>query len=136
MQDIFLLLLKKLPTFRYDPQKSFRAWLKTITVNRWRETKRKQTPEAALELVEQVVGEDQDDPFWEKECRQCLVGRALQIMQSEFEQSTWKACWECVVQSRPPAEVAVELGITINAVYLAKSRVLRRLHQELAGLWE
>ena len=31
-------------------------------------------------------------------------------------------------------QVAAELGLSVNAVYLAKSRVLRRLHQELDGL--
>jgi RNA polymerase sigma-70 factor (ECF subfamily) len=47
---------------------------------------------------------------------------------------TWQACWEFVVRDRPAAAVAAELGITVNAVYLAKSRVLRRLREELQGL--
>jgi RNA polymerase sigma-70 factor (ECF subfamily) len=72
----------------------------------------------------------------EVEYRQQLVGRALKLMQTEFQPATWKACWECVVMDRPAADVARELGITLNAVYLAKSRVLRRLHQELDGLIE
>jgi RNA polymerase sigma-70 factor (ECF subfamily) len=55
-------------------------------------------------------------------------------MRAEFEDRTWKACWEGVVVGRPAADVARELGLTTNAVYLAKSRVLRRLHQELCGL--
>ena len=55
-------------------------------------------------------------------------------MKTDFQPATWRACWENVVEGRPAAEVARELGITVNAVYLAKSRVLRRLHQELDGL--
>ena len=55
-------------------------------------------------------------------------------MQKEFQPATWKACWEFVVKDRPAAAVAAELGITINAVYLAKGRVLRRLREELVGL--
>ena len=41
---------------------------------------------------------------------------------------------EFVVRDRPAADVAAELGISVNSVYLAKSRVLRRLREELAGL--
>jgi RNA polymerase sigma-70 factor (ECF subfamily) len=55
-------------------------------------------------------------------------------MQAEFSAATWKACWECVVEGRPAAEVAAELGISENAVYLARCRVLRRLRRELDGL--
>ena len=55
-------------------------------------------------------------------------------MQTEFRPTTWKACWEHVVAGRPAAEVAAELGVSVNAVYLAKSHVLSRLRQEMAGL--
>jgi RNA polymerase sigma-70 factor (ECF subfamily) len=55
-------------------------------------------------------------------------------MQAEFQPVTWQACWQFVLLDRPATEVAAELGITVNAVYLAKSRVLRRLREELAGL--
>jgi RNA polymerase sigma-70 factor (ECF subfamily) len=57
-------------------------------------------------------------------------------MQADFQPTTWKACWEHVVAGRPAAEVAAELGITVNAVHLARARVLRRLRQELEGLIE
>jgi RNA polymerase sigma-70 factor (ECF subfamily) len=52
----------------------------------------------------------------------------------EFQPVTWKACWEFVVCDRKADDVASELGVSVNAVYLAKSRVLRRLREELAGL--
>jgi RNA polymerase sigma-70 factor (ECF subfamily) len=55
-------------------------------------------------------------------------------MQAEFSPKTWKACWEHVVAGRPAAEVAAELGISVGSVYVAKSRVLSRLRQELEGL--
>ena len=83
-----------------------------------------------------VVSPDAEDAFWQVEYRQHLVNRALKLMQAEFEDSTWKACWECVVAGKPAAEVADELGLTVPAVYAAKSRVLRRLREQLAGLLE
>ena len=60
--------------------------------------------------------------------------RALELMQADFQPTTWKACWEYAVQGRPAEEVARELDTTVAVVYAAKSRVLRRLRQELAGL--
>jgi RNA polymerase sigma-70 factor (ECF subfamily) len=72
----------------------------------------------------------------EKEYQQYLVCRALQVMKTDFQPTTWKAFWEHVCLGRPAAEVASELGMTVKAVYLAKARVLRRLREELKGLWD
>ena len=65
-----------------------------------------------------------------------LVHLALDLMKAEFEPVTWRACWQFVVEGRPAADVAQDLGITPNAVYLAKARVLCRLRAELDGLFE
>jgi RNA polymerase sigma-70 factor (ECF subfamily) len=77
---------------------------------------------------------DAAEAVWEAEYRQHLVGQAVRLMQGDFQPATWKACWGLVVEGRPVAEVAAELGLTLDAVYAARSRVLRRLRQELAGL--
>jgi RNA polymerase sigma-70 factor (ECF subfamily) len=87
------------------------------------------TGNADLEAAEAAA-----DSFSEVEYRQQLVARALELMQAEFQPTTWKACWEFVVAGRPAAEVGRQLGISENAVHLAKGRVLRRLRQELEGL--
>jgi RNA polymerase sigma-70 factor (ECF subfamily) len=57
-------------------------------------------------------------------------------MQRDFQPATWRACWETKVCGRPAAVVAAELGLSVAAVHAATSRVLRRLRQELADLWE
>jgi RNA polymerase sigma-70 factor (ECF subfamily) len=136
IQDIFMVLVEKLPHFQYDAQKSFRAWLKTILLNRWRNRlrQRRGTKELGAGGLQSVAATDELRELEEKEYRRYLARRALELMQKEFQPATWRACWESVVNDRPAAEVAGELGLTINAVYLAKSRVLRRLREELAGL--
>ncbi len=63
-----------------------------------------------------------------------LYRRALKQVQQEFEDRTWTAFWRVTVEDRLPAEVASELGITANAVRQAKSRVLRRLKEEMGEL--
>ena len=74
------------------------------------------------------------DSFWEVEFRRELTRRALELMRTDFAPPTWQACWEFLANGRSAAEVAREFGITENAVYLAKCRVLRLLRRELAGM--
>ncbi len=137
VQDVFLLLVRKLPEFSYDRHKRFRSWLHTVTLNKWRENARCSDPLAqgvAAELPADLAEDDGAARMWESEYQQLVVGRALRLMQAEFEPPTWKAFWECVARGRPGRDVADELGISLNAVYLAKSRVLSRLRRELDGL--
>ncbi len=135
VQEVFALLVEKLPEFTYDPRRSFRAWLRTVALNKWRESRRKAAaaPATGTDLAH-VHAPDGAEALWEAEYRDRLVGRALELMRSDFQAATWKACWEHAVMGRPAAEVAAELGVSANAVYLATSRVLARLRQELGGL--
>jgi RNA polymerase sigma-70 factor (ECF subfamily) len=136
VQEVLTLLVRKLPEFSYDRHKSFRAWLRTVAHNCWNNLRRRAVlPRAATTPdLDALPAPDPSDPFWETEYRQRLVARALSLMQADFEPTTWKACWEYVVAGRPAAQVARELGIRTGTVYAAKSRVLSRLRQELAGL--
>jgi RNA polymerase sigma-70 factor (ECF subfamily) len=136
VQDVLLVLVKTLPGFRYDADKSFRNWLRVVTTNKLRERKRKLrgTGGLSLEDVPEPELPDDADRFWEDEYRKQLLGRALQLMKTDFEPATWQACWQSVAEDRSAAEVAKTLGISENAVYLARSRVLRRLRQELDHL--
>ncbi|MCH7725458.1 MAG: sigma-70 family RNA polymerase sigma factor [Planctomycetes bacterium] len=136
VQDVLTVLLRELPNFEYDSDKSFRGWLRTIATNRGRDFLRRRNRGAravAAEILDNKPS-DNHDSFAEAEYTQHIVGRALELMQAEFAESTWRACWECVFNDRAAADVADQLGITVNAVYVAKSRVLRRLRQELKGL--
>jgi RNA polymerase sigma-70 factor (ECF subfamily) len=136
VQEVFVLLLQKMPAFTYDRHKGFRSWLRTVTLNRWRDQCRRRAvrPRELTGGPPPDVAAVAEASFGEVEYRQQLVARALELMQAEFQPTTWKACWELVVRGRPAAEVAAELGISENAVHLAKGRVLRRLRKELAGL--
>ena len=127
VQEVFVILLRTLPTFQYDRNGKFRAWLARscstacATVNGGR-------PE-----VEKVLGEGAPEPaaadnveeFWEKEYQAELARRALELMQTDFAPATWMACWETVVEGRSTEDVARELGISENAVYLSRCRVLQ-----------
>jgi RNA polymerase sigma-70 factor (ECF subfamily) len=137
VQDVFTALVEKMPQFVYDTQGSFRSYLRATLQNRWRNFLARRKTERTVHhpsLESIPESRDQVPELDEAEYRQHLVSRALAIMKAEFEPKTWKACWEFVVTGRSAEEVARELEISVNSVYLAKSRVLRRLREELSGL--
>jgi RNA polymerase sigma-70 factor (ECF subfamily) len=139
VQDVFVTLVSKLPEFRYDRGKSFRSWLRTVAENRWRDALRKRAAvphNAGAAALDEAAVPDGAADVWEAEYRQRLLGQAVHLMQSDFEEKTWKACWALVVDGKSGAETAAELGMTVEAVYAAKARVLRRLRLELEGLMD
>ncbi len=139
VQDVFVTLVRQLPRFQYDPaRKNFRGWLRTVCWNKWRDRQRLRAAHVgqagAEELAGLIAGEDRD-PFWEQEHQAFLIRQALQTLRDlrgEFEPQTVDLCWEVVVNARPPADVARQFGVSVNAVYIARLRVLRRVRQELA----
>jgi RNA polymerase sigma-70 factor (ECF subfamily) len=137
VQDVFLVLAREMPRFRYDPAHCFRGWLWTVLVHKWRDRLRQQSarqPLADVGHLDTVVCPDNVEEAGESEYRAYLIGRALELMQETLGPDDWRACREYLVRGRPAGEVAEELGLTVNQVYLAASRIRRRLRVELEGL--
>lgn len=81
--------------------------------------------------------ENPDSPLsrrWDEEHDHYLAGRLLQVVENDFEPTTWQAFRRLALEDASAAEVARDLGMTVNAVLLARARVLRRLRQEVKGL--
>lgn len=134
VQDVFVVLVRKLPEFEYEPGKSFRGWLRTVMVNKWRDR-----PPALRSLADAgdillVDGEDGRADEEEAAYRRYVIGRTLQLIEPEFSSSAWQAFTAYAIHDRPVADVAFQLGISPNMIYLAKSRVVARLRRELDGL--
>ena len=142
-QKVFMAVAGRIDEFRRDPASgSFRGWLHTITRHKIYDHWRTEAPKAATggsdayERLLQLSPGEAIDPAAGSEAEEqgILYRRAVQLITTDFEDTTRKAFWMVVVDDRPPAEVAQELGISANAVYLAKARVLSRLREEFAGL--
>ena len=136
-QEVLVLLVRKLPDFEYDRGKSFRGWLRTLTLNKWREQRRRRGVPAANvteSALANIAEPDQAAAYWETEFRQHLVHGALRSLQGEFSPGTWNACWRYLIDGRPAGDVASELGVSVWTIYAAKSRLLRRLREELEGM--
>jgi RNA polymerase sigma-70 factor (ECF subfamily) len=143
VQDVLAVVVREMPTFEHNRQRgAFRRWLRTIALNRvrgfWRDRQRgprAAASEEAAKLLDQLPDPASDpDKQWEQDHDQFIVRRALELIEPEFTASTWAAFRRQVIDSARPAEVAAELGLTANAVVLAKFRVMRHLRRELDGL--
>jgi RNA polymerase sigma-70 factor (ECF subfamily) len=134
-QEVFVLLVRKLPTFAYDPSRSFRAWLRQTTLNKIRELARRRPPVTQAES-HVLNGAAAVQASSDVEDRREVLLRTLALLRPEFDPTHWNAFWNYAVLGKPVKEVAAELAITPDAVYLAKHRILARLRRELNGLWD
>jgi len=145
VQEVFGSVVTSIDNFRGERPGSFRAWLKSITRHRIHdslERGKKGLPDArggtvahqellqVAESVEPSTATKAPNPGSED----ALWRRALELVRAEFEPHTWQAFWRVAVDEQRPAEVAAELGMTVPAIYQAKSRVLRRVRRELSDL--
>jgi RNA polymerase sigma-70 factor (ECF subfamily) len=71
---------------------------------------------------------------WDRDHDRHLLQRLLHLLEPDFEATTWRAFRGVVLEGKPADAVAADLGLSRNAVYVAKSRVLTRLRHEAAGL--
>src|SRR5262245_1410871 len=134
VQEVFALLVRKLPEFRYDTGKSFRGWLRTVTLNKWREKNRRRVlkyNDTVGQQLEKLPNEEDLELSWNREYSQQLVRSALGELEPLNEPVTWNMFWQHAVCGRPAAEVARQYGCSLWQVYGAKSRVLRQLRDYL-----
>ena len=146
-QDVFAGVAAGLSEFRRDrPGDSFRGWLRGITRNQvlmyFRRNQGRPQPvggSAALEQVQDLPDllAGLPDEEADEEAEVSLVyRRAVEQVRGEFEQRTWHLFWRTVVEGISPAAVAEEMHTTPATVRQAKSRVLRRLKQEMGEVLE
>ena len=137
VQDVLLVLVKRLPEFQYDRSQSFHRWLYAVTLNLWRD-RAKRKPLAQFSNNQAAIdppAPDDLDSFIDREYREQLAHHAWSILKADFEPTTVCVFQSLVIEDKPAAEVAAKVGLSVGAVYAAKCRVLARLRQELAGLW-
>jgi RNA polymerase sigma-70 factor (ECF subfamily) len=143
-QETLLRVSKAIGSGQYQSSKgSFRGWLLTVLRNtlrlhasRSKQHARGTGDTGVLELLREQPDRQQLD-LWEREYQLRMFHWAAERVQSSFQQTTWKAFWETTVVGKSIASVAQELGVSTGAVYIARSRVLSSLRQEieLAEAW-
>jgi RNA polymerase sigma-70 factor (ECF subfamily) len=139
---VLLAIMLHLADFRRDgPQDSFSGWIAAITRNKVRDHYRRRHGKAEArggstaqrqmseipQPAEACIQPDAESEAW-------LSRRVLEMIRVEFAARTWDAFWRTTVDGQPPAYVAEDLQMSVPAVYMAKSRVLRRLRQAMGEL--
>lgn len=137
-QDVLVTVARNIHSFEYDRRSgSFRNWLKVVTRSRLSDFFRAEQRHVAGSGDSNIHAaiDQQADPaeqeLWEQEYRRSLFEWAVDRIRDDFESSTWQAFWQTSVNDRETAVVAEELGISVGAVYIARSRVLARLRLEV-----
>jgi RNA polymerase sigma-70 factor (ECF subfamily) len=145
VQEVLMTVAREAPQFRHSGRPgAFRHWLRTILANRLREfwRARRIRPAATGDSDFAVLLDQLADPdsgisrLWDQEHDQHLARRLLAMIEPQFAPATWQAFRRVVLDGARPDTVAAELGMTVNAVFISKSRVLQRLREEARGLLE
>jgi RNA polymerase sigma-70 factor, ECF subfamily len=142
-QEVMLVLMRELPVFERQRTGSFRAWLRQIAVNQLRTATRKTKRFLTTDNLEDGISnqiEQLADPAsiaskkWDEEYERVVFKRLGELVRPTVADKMWQAFEKYALQEQPAAKVAEELGISLNSVLLAKSRILKQLRTEAKGL--
>lgn len=139
-QEVFAVVVRELSAFERRRDGSFRAWLKAITLHQlqayWAAKPRRPAPlgsDASI-LLQLADPSSKVSRQWDAEYDRHVFERLLDMVEPEFSAAHWKAFRRVVFDRVKPTDAAAEVGLTPNAVRVAKSKILRRLREEGDGL--
>lgn len=138
-QDVFQATAKAIERWHQRPDRGpFRAWLfqiaRNVMINALRHRHRHPGAVGGSEmkrLLDEQPADDQESRLLAVEYERHLFQWAAEAVKKEFRPATWQAFWRTGVDGRKPRDVAAELGLTIGAVYIARSRVMTRLREKI-----
>jgi RNA polymerase sigma factor (sigma-70 family) len=140
-QIVLLQLADKLRTFPYDPSKSFRGWLRTLTRHAWsdfveaRQRAGRGTGDSAIEeRLQTLPARDDLVARLEEEFDREVLEEASARIRLRVEPSSWQAFQLTAVEGLTAAEAATRLGKQVAAVAKARRRVQKMLAEEVGKL--
>jgi RNA polymerase sigma-70 factor (ECF subfamily) len=144
VQEVLVVVFNEIAEFQRRGKGAFRAWLRKILANQVKNhfRKKKYWPTATGGSDFQRGLEELESPesalskLWGLEHDRHVAAMLMQRVQGDFKPATWQAFQRHALEGEPAAQVAKALGLSLNSVLLAKSRVLKRLRHELAGFVE
>jgi len=142
-QDVMLVVARELPNFEHSGRPgAFRTWLRRITLFEekayWRKMSLRGQPVGGTDFHEtlQELGDAGSEltRLWEQQHDRHVLQKLLSDISPDFDPKTMQAFRRLAIDDTPPQQVADELGMSVGAVYTAKSRVVRRLRAVAEGL--
>jgi RNA polymerase sigma factor (sigma-70 family) len=143
VQEVMIVISRELPGFEHNGRTgAFRKWIRTILVNRvrnhWRVRDYEPAPSGGSSWTARIeqLADDRSDASreWDLEHDRHVMARLLAHVRTQFETQTWEAFHRQVVEGIRADVVAAELGVSLNSIYVARSRVLSALRREAQGL--
>lgn len=143
MQDVLRSVSRTVHRLEYDPVRgTFRGWLFTVTRNKvfnFMESRSRREQGSGdsrnQQRLEQHAGPDGTlSAAWEADYQRALAARAMENVKGEFQAATWDAFLLTAVEGLAPAQISARVGLSVGAIYVAKSRVIARLRQEIERL--
>jgi RNA polymerase sigma-70 factor (ECF subfamily) len=140
-QEVFTKISRTIANFQYEPARGrFRDWLGTVThgelcrfMNRVQRAGRGTgTTEVHMRLNQ--FGSETPGTEWSDQFQAHVLATALEQIRPQFEPQTWRAFELVWLHERPSAEAAEQLGLPLETIYVAKSRVLKRLKEKVLEL--
>jgi len=139
-QDILMKLTQKLRVFAYDPSRSFRSWLKTVTHHAWRdfeESRHSQASSSDSRIRERILSLEAREDFSQKLEHAFdleLLETAKVRVRLRVAPHTWEAFQLTALEGQPVNEVAAKVQLQVAMVYVAKSKVQKMLQEEIVKL--
>ena len=141
-QEVLVSISKSIGLWEDDPQRgSFRGWLARVTRNlvvnfliRQTRHPRGSGDSDMARWLDQVPSPTSAESRWfDLEHRRQVFLWAVQEIQPEFRDTAWQAFWQTSIEGRDVADVARELDLSTGALYVARSRVMKRLREKVEG---
>ena len=137
VQDVLAKVFRRLPDLKYDRQGSFRGWLRTITLNQFRDRRRKRSlpiTDASQSQLAELVSVVEAESIWDVDYGRMLLKQAMDHMECDFEPPTWQALLAVMKDKLSVNQAAEKFEISVWTLYSAKSRLIRRLREQLEGM--
>ncbi len=143
MQDVLRSVSTTVHRLEYDPVRgTFRGWLFTVTRNKvfnFMESRSRREQGSGdsrnqQRLEQHAESDGKLSAAWEADFQRALAARAMENVKGEFQAATWDAFLLTAVEGLAPAQVSARVGLSVGAIYVAKSRVIARLRQEIERL--
>ena len=136
-QEVLAIVFRRLPDLKYDRQGSFRGWLRTVTLNKYRERRRIKTlpfVDESASFVEGLASVPQAESTWDLDYGRLLLIQAMDKMQCDFEPATWQALLAVMRENLSVEQASKQHNVSPWTIYSARSRLMRRLRDQLDGM--
>jgi RNA polymerase sigma-70 factor (ECF subfamily) len=142
-QEVISAVAGAVGRLEYDPERgAFRSWLFTVVrrkLSNWRRAQRNR-PCSGGAATQRVLAEcpavEDVEAEWEAEWEHRVFAWACEQVRRDVADTTWQAFWRTAVDGQPGKRVAADLGLSVAAVYLARSRVVARLKELVQSVQE